>query len=104
MPEGAVGSRSAHSVALQTLTKYASEELCLSLSLRGAVRPPVLSDQVAWWKETAHRLLRVLELRLLALWTGAVLGVSSLVDPSWNRNAFLTQNGFCNSLFLKPVL
>lgn len=51
--------------------------VCLLLSLRGSVRPPVLSDQVAWWKETAHRLLRVLELRLPALWTSAVLEVSS---------------------------
>lgn len=51
--------------------------VCLLLSLWGAVRPPVLSDQVAWWKETAHRLLQGLELRLPTLWTSDVLAVSS---------------------------
>lgn len=56
VPEGAVGSWRSRSVALQTLTKYASEELCLFVvvPLGCCETPCPMSDQVAWWKKTAH--------------------------------------------------
>lgn len=50
---GAVGSWRSRSVALHTLTKYASEELCPSVCLSvvivpwGVVRPCPVSDQQA---------------------------------------------------------